>query len=124
LSSYSDIQQVKADIPKKFHGKIERLSQYLHQYPNLIRVAPSGRPLVAGKELQHGNITDIIGSLYLWPKSQPLPLGVKDVIGALHSVGTPSYLLSNSNVRALYNMAEQAHGRGEQPHVEKEPDRQ
>jgi hypothetical protein len=124
LSSYSAIQKVKADIPKRFHGKIDRLSQHLYDYPNLIRIAPSGRPLVAGKELEHGNIQDIIRSLYVWPRSQPLPSGVKEVIEALRSVHTPSYLLSNSNVRELYYMPVQARWGAEQSHVEGEQEGQ
>jgi hypothetical protein len=58
--------------------------------------------------------------LYIWPKSQALPSGVKEVIQAFQSVGTPRYMLSNSSVFPIYQMAEQARAGGQQTHMEEE----
>jgi hypothetical protein len=102
LNSHRVTQEVRAGMPKRFHNKLSILCEYLNSYPNLIRVTPSGRAIVAGKELQRGNILDIMRSLYIWPKSQALPSGVKEVIEAFQSVGAPSYLMSNSNIRPIY----------------------
>ena len=86
LGSRAAMQRVMAEIPKMFHAKVATLGHYLKAHPNLIRVTPTGRPIVAGKEIQRAHIIDIMRSLYLWPKSQALPSGVKEVIGALHAV--------------------------------------
>jgi hypothetical protein len=93
------MQKAKADIPKTFHRKLYRLRQCLHAHSNLIRIAPSGRPVVARKELQRGSIQDFMRFLYLWHKGQALPSGVKEIVEALHSFGASSCLLSNSNAR-------------------------
>jgi hypothetical protein len=102
LGSHAAMQKVMSEIPKKFHNKIATLGNYLSARPNLIRVSPSGQPIVAGKEIPHAHIMDIMRSLYIWPRSQPLPSGLDEVIAALRSAGAPSYLLSNSTVRAMY----------------------
>ena len=111
------MQRVMAEIPKKFHVKVATLGYYLKAHPNLIRVTPTGRPIVAGKEIMRAHIMDIMRSLYLWPKSQALPSGVKEVIEALHAIGAPSHLLSNLAVRTMYHSL---HGAAEQPHAETE----
>jgi hypothetical protein len=115
LGSRAAMERVMADIPKKFHAKVTSLGRYLKANPNLIRVTPTGRPIVAGTELGRANIIDIMRSLYVWPKSQALPSGVKEVMEALHSAGAPSYLLSNSAVRTMY---QHLHEPGEQSHAE------
>ena len=102
LGSHASMQRVMSEIPKKFHNKVATLGNYLSAHPNLIRVTPGGHPIVAGKEIPNANIMDIMRSLYIWPKSHPLPSGLIDVIAALRSAGTPSYLLSNSTVRTMY----------------------
>ena len=117
LGSRAAMQRVMAEIPKKFHAKVATLGHYLKAHPNLIRVTPTGRPIVAGKEIPRAHIMDIMRSLYLWPKSQALPSGVKEVIEALHAVGAPSYLLSNSAVRTMYHSLHEA---AEQSHTETE----
>ena len=124
LGSRAAMQRVMAEIPKKFHAKVATLGHYLKAHPNLIRVTPTGRPIVAGKEIPRAHIMDIMRSLYLWPKSQALPSGVKEVIEALHAVGAPSHLLSNSAVRTMYHSLYEA---AEQPHPEteeQEPERE
>lgn len=102
LGSRAAMQRVMEAIPKQYRAKAATLGNYLKAHPNLIRVTPSGRPIVAGKEIEHAHITDVMRSLYLWPRSQALPRGVKEVLQALHSIDAPSYLLSNSAVREAY----------------------
>ena len=121
LGSRAVMQRVMEAIPKKFHTKVGVLGHYLKAHPNLIRVTPTERPIVAGIEIQHANIMDVMRSLYLWPKSQALPPGVKEVVKALHSIGAPSYLLSNSAVRTVYHSL---HDVARQSHTETEEQEQ
>ena len=121
LGSRAAMERVMADIPKKFHTNFTRLGRYLQANPDLIRITQAGRPIVAGQELGRAHISDIMRSLYTWPKSQPLPSGVKEVIEALHSAGTPSYLLSNTAVRTMYQRLQEP---GERPHAETQTERE
>ena len=115
LGSRAAMERVMAEIPKKFHGKVATLGRYLKANPDLIRVTPQGQPIVAGRQLPSANLIDIMRSLYIWPKSHSLPSGVKEVMEALRSAGAPSYLLSNTAVRTMY---QRLHEAGEQPHAE------
>ena len=56
-------------------------------------------------------------SLYVWPRSQALPPGTKEVVEALSSAGVPSYLLSNATVRTMYQTLPDVSG---QHHTETE----
>ena len=115
LGSRAAMERVMADIPQKFHTNFAKLGRYLQANPDLIRITQAGRPIVAGQELGRANISDIMRSLYVWPKSQALPSGVKEVIEALHSAGAPSYLLSNAAVRTMYQRLQEP---SEHPHAE------
>ena len=59
---------------------------------------------MAGVEVQHSSITDIKRSLYNWPKSQAHTHGTKKLFQALHSIGVPSFLLSNMAIRGMYGI--------------------
>jgi hypothetical protein len=48
--------------------------------------------------MRHGNIIDIMRSLYIHSKRHALPSSTKAVVEALHSAGIPSHLLSNPTV--------------------------
>jgi hypothetical protein len=124
LGSHASMQKVMSEIPKKFHNKIATLGNYLSARPDLIRVSPSGEPIVAGKQIPHAHIMDIMRSLYIWPRSQPLPSGLNEVIAALRSAGAPSYLLSNSTVRAMYTRLSEAVGQSPVETEEQEPEGQ
>ena len=115
LGSRAAMERVMTDIPQKFHTNFAKLGRYLQANPDLIRITQAGRPIVAGQELGRANISDIMRSLYVWPKSRALPSGVKEVIEALHSAGAPSYLLSNTAVRTMYQRLQEP---SEQPHTE------
>jgi hypothetical protein len=103
LSSHAAMQKVMSVIPKKFHAKFARLGEYLKFHPGLIRFTPTGRPIVSGREIQHAHIMDIVRSLYLWPKTQALPTGLREVIEALHLAGAPSHVLSNADALRMYH---------------------
>ena len=121
LGSRAAMQRVIEAVPKQYRAKAAALGNYLKAHPNLIRVTPTGHPIVAGVEMQHSNIMDIMRSLYVWPKSQAHPRGTKEVVEALHSIGVPSFLLSNPAVRTMYRtLPEEA----EQPHAETEEQEQ
>jgi hypothetical protein len=115
LGSHSALQRVIQALPKKFHNKFEALATYLKSHPDIIRVTPTGRPIVAGVEMKESNIVDIMRSLYAWPKTQAHPRGTKEVVQALYSIGVPSVLLSNAAVRMMYHTL---HEMGEEAHTE------
>jgi hypothetical protein len=102
LASQAHMQRVMGAIPKQYRAKAAMLGNYLKTHPDLIRVTSTGRPMVFGTELRNANIIDIMRSLYVWPRSQALPPGTKEVVEALHSAGVPSYLLSNTAIRTMY----------------------
>jgi hypothetical protein len=111
------IKRVIDAVPKRFRNRVATLGDYLKSFPNLIRVSPTGRAIVNGVELQHTNIMDIMRSLYVWPKTQTHPRGTLEVVQALHSIGVPAFLLSNSAVRAMYHDLVEA---SEETHTETE----
>jgi hypothetical protein len=104
-------------VPKRYRNKVATLGDYLKSFPNLLRVSPTGRAIVNGVELQHTNIMDIVRSLYIWPKTQTHPRGTLEVVQALHSIGVPGFVLSNSTVRAMYHDLVEA---AEETHTEAE----
>ena len=117
LGSRAGMERVMEVIPKQFRSKVAILGNYLKAHPNLIRFTPTGHPIVSGMQIPNANIVDVIRSLYMWPRSQPLPRGAKEVVEALHSIGIPTTLLSNSAVRTMYHSL---HEMGEQSHTETE----
>ena len=120
LGSRAAMERVMAEIPKTFRGRFTTLGRYLKANPDLIRVTPQGQPIVAGRQLPSAHIIDIMRSLYIWPKTQTLPSGVREVMEALRSAGAPSYLLSNTAVRTMY---QRLHEAGEQFHAETQTER-
>ena len=102
LASQAHMHRVMAAIPKQYRTKANMLGSYLKTHPDLIRVSSAGRPMVLGTELRNANILDVMRSLYVWPKSQALPPGTKEVVEALNAAGVPSYLMSNPSVRSMY----------------------
>ena len=119
LGSRVAMERVMVEIPKTFRGRFTTLGRYLKANPDLIRVTAQGQPIVAGRELPSAHIIDIIRSLYVWPKTRALPSGVGEVMEALRSAGVPSYLLSNTAARTMY---QRLHEAGEQLHVETQTD--
>ena len=115
LSSRAGMQRVMAAIPKQYRPKAAMLRDYLKAHPDIVRITPRGQPIVGGVEIRHANIQDVMRSLYVWPKSQALPRGTNELVAALHSVGVPTYLLSNATIRGMY---QRLHEPGEQPHAE------
>ena len=115
LGSRAAMERVMAEIPKTFRGRFTTLGRYLKANPDLIRVTPQGQPIVAGRQLPSAHIIDIMRSLYVWPKTRALPSGVGEVMEALRSAGVPSYLLSNTAARTMY---QRLHEAGEQLHIE------
>ena len=121
LGSIAGMQRMMQVIPKRFHAKLATLRTYLNTRPGLIRVTPTGRPIVAGIEIPNANIVDIIRSLYVWSKSAIHPRGTKEVLDALDLIGAPSYLLSNPAARKTY---QSLHEEGEQFHAETQTERE
>jgi hypothetical protein len=115
LATQAHMQRVMSAIPKQYRGKATMLGSYLKAHPELIRVTSTGRPVVFGTGLRNANILDVMRSLYVWPRSQELPPGTKEVVEALYTAGVPSYLLSNTAVRTMYQTLPEV---SEQPHME------
>jgi hypothetical protein len=115
LSSRAAMQRVIDAVPKQYRAKAATLGSYLKNYPELIRVTSTGHPIVAGVEIPHSNIMDIMRSLYVWHRGQVHPRGTKEVLEALRSVGVPSFLLSNPTARTMYGTTPET---VEPPHVE------
>jgi hypothetical protein len=73
VSSHLVMAKIRAGIRRKFHGKLIMLSQYLSDHSSIIRIGSSGHPIVGGKELQRGNILDIMQSLYIGLRVRQFP---------------------------------------------------
>jgi hypothetical protein len=102
LSSHVVMQRIAELLPPRNRNKALLLENFLKPHPSLIRISSTGRPITGGKEIHGANILDIVRSLYVWRKGQPLPRGATDVIQALQSVGVPSGLLSTSSALTEY----------------------
>ena len=102
LSSHTIMQRIAELLPPRNRNKVVLLEKFLKPHPSLIRISSTGHPIIGDKEIQGANIVDIMRSLYVWRKDQPLPRGATQVIQALQSVGVPSGLLSTSSALAEY----------------------
>ena len=102
LSSHTVMHRIAELVPHRYRNKVRSLENFLKPHQNLIRISPNGHPIIGGKEIRGANVIDIMRSLYVWRKDQPLPRGASEVIQALQSVGVPSGLLSTSSALAEY----------------------
>jgi hypothetical protein len=119
LGSHTVMQRIVQLVPPRNRSKVGLLETFLKSHPSLIRISSSGRPIIAGKEIQGATVMDIIRSLYVWRKDQALPRGTSEVLHALQSVGVPSGLLSTQTALAEYNRLIEEGG-GEESHTSEE----